>query len=88
MNCCSDVWAATPAEGGLWLRAWQAMEAGKSDVFFVKAPSLGELYKVKVSHDGSGLGADWRPAMFEVRCLLRASTYLKGRALCVCMCIG
>lgn len=38
-------------------------------MFFLPAPSLGELYKLKVSHDGSGPGADWRPELFEVGCL-------------------
>eukprot|EP00192_Tetraselmis_astigmatica_P001671 CAMPEP_0117649218 /NCGR_PEP_ID=MMETSP0804-20121206/848_1 /TAXON_ID=1074897 /ORGANISM="Tetraselmis astigmatica, Strain CCMP880" /LENGTH=2962 /DNA_ID=CAMNT_0005454927 /DNA_START=54 /DNA_END=8942 /DNA_ORIENTATION=- len=54
----------------------QAMEAGRQDVFFMAAPTLGELYKIKVCHDGSGAGADWRPTLFEVSDLNSGRTFV------------
>uniref|UniRef100_A0A061RZ32 Lipoxygenase homology domain-containing protein 1 isoform x1 n=1 Tax=Tetraselmis sp. GSL018 TaxID=582737 RepID=A0A061RZ32_9CHLO len=54
----------------------QAMDAGRTDVFFMEAPSLGELHKLSVSHDGSGFGADWRPEMFEVTDMSHGRTFV------------
>jgi hypothetical protein len=34
-------------------------ERGKTDVFGVESPDLGNLLKIRIGHDGSGIGSGW-----------------------------
>ena len=34
-------------------------ERGKTDIFEIKEADIGELRKIKIGHDGSGVGSGW-----------------------------
>ena len=40
-------------------RGGDAFEKGKTDVFKLTSENVGEISKIKISHDGIGLGAGW-----------------------------
>jgi hypothetical protein len=43
-------------------------ERNKEDVFTVKDMDVGELTKLFIGHDGSGMGSDWHLGYVEVGC--------------------
>ena len=43
-----------------------AFEKGKTDVFKVISPNIGNITKINISHDGSGAGSGWFCETIEV----------------------